>query len=522
MNLRQQMMRWCWLLFVTLPAYSSELNLAQSVQGLMQRSAETFHVPGMAVTIVKDGAVVLTQGAGQIGLESDAAVDEMTLFQLGSVSKAFTAASLALLVDEGAIAWDAPVIDYLPEFRMYDPWVTREFTVRDLLTHRSGLPLGAGDLLLHPNGQSTVQDVIRAMRFLQPTSSFRSQYDYDNLMYVIAGEVVSRSSGKTFEEFLEQRLFLPLGMDGCVASVSRTSSEFTVAQPHVFVDGAVTPATVALADITSAAGGVTCNAAGMARWLNFILRRGVMQNGEHLISEEQFSNLIAPVTLLPTPGYLKEYAGASLSAYALGWRVSTFYGEPIWEHSGAVWGSTAYVMVLPESNLAVFASANQMSAAPRALVNDIVDLFSLPAGLADRPDWIAVIDELTSNRRDEGDAVVARAADQRASESKPSLSLAHYAGRYTDPWYGEVIIRVSETGQLWFESRRNPPLNGPLKHFQFDTFVAEWTDRQLMADAYVSFSLSPTGEIESIKMRAVSPNTDFSYDFHDLNLSRVE
>ncbi len=494
----------------------------QQLDDLAERTLTEFQVPGLSLAVVKDGELAYTQGYGVAKHGGGRPVTENTLFQIGSVSKAFTAASLAILVDQGKVNWDSPVIDYLPEFRMHDAWVTREFTVRDLLTHRSGLPLGAGDLLLHPEGKTTVDEVIRAMRFLKPTSSFRSRYDYDNLMYIIAGAVIARVSGQDYEAFLEQQLLKPLGMEDCVASYSRVKKQSKLATPHILLDGELQYARTALSEAVAAAGGVTCSAKSMGRWLNFVLHQGLTEDAVQLISQEQFQQLLKPVTLMPTSAYLKEYAGATMSAYALGWNVSTFNGTQAWSHGGAIWGMTTFVMILPDQQLAVFVTNNQMSPAPRALGNAIAELYLSEKRATEPQDWIAIIQKVYSSQQSDGDDAVAKAEAERAKDSKPSLPLAQYTGRYRDPWYGDVEISTDSEGKLFFRSERNAPLNGQLEHFQYDTFIVRWSDRQLMADAYVSFSLSPSGEVAGIKMKAVSPNTDFSYDFHDLDLKPVE
>lgn len=493
----------------------------EAIDATARRALDTFRVPGMAITVVQ-GDSTYAAGYGVLEQGGDAAVDADALFQIGSVSKAFTAAALALLVDEGKLGWDDPVIDHLPEFRMYDAWVTREFTVRDLLTHRSGLPLGAGDLLMFPEGTATRAEIIHALRYLKPSSSFRAKYDYDNLMYIVAGEVVARVSGSSFEDFVEQHLFKPLGMQDCTATASRARAGAPKATPHILVDGQLRTTGAGVQDVVAAAGGVTCSARSMGRWMTMLLNRGRDADGRQLISAQQFAQLVAPVTLLPTAPYLAEHAGTYMSAYALGWNVSTFYGQPAWSHGGAVWGMTSFLMVLPQQGLALFAAGNQMSPAPRAVVNAMADQLLGGVVPGTGKDWIAIVDAANSDRRSQADATVAEAEAARDRGSRPSLPLPAYVGTYRDPWYGTVRITLEQDGRLWFHSDRNAPLTGPLEHFQHDTFIARWTDRRLMADAYVSFSLSPEGAVERIRMKAVSPATDFSYDFHDLDLERVE
>ena len=493
----------------------------EEIDQLIERAMDAFEIPGMAVSVVYGGEVYYSKGHGLVEIDKSARVDDKTLFQIASVSKAFTAAALAILVDDGEVDWEDPVIDYLPEFRMFDPWVTREFTIRDLLTHRSGLPLGAGDLLMFPEAQTSREEIIRAMRFLKPTTSFRSEYAYDNLMYIIAGEVVGSASGVPFEEFLEKRLLFPLGMTDCAATLRRTASKATKATPHVEADGKLQTTLSLESDVAAAAGGINCSASSMAMWASFFLNNGRNADGEQVVSAAQVEQLLNPVTVQPTRGYMAEHAGSFLSAYALGWNVSTFYGQPSYSHGGGLWGMTTFLTILPRQGLAVFVSNNKLSPAPRAVANDILDRFLTDISPEAGNDWIGIVTDVMKSRASDADDSVAEAASSRSTDSQPSLPLDAYVGTYRDPWYGEIFISLTEDGQLWFKSGRSQPLSGPLEHFQFDTFIARWTERKYKNDAYVSFSLGAEGNIERIQMKAVSPATDFSFDFHDLDLIRV-
>lgn len=516
--------------WVKLALFATSLTVASAwaasppspdVDGAIKRALEVFESPGMAVAVVHDGEVVYAGGQGRVAADATGRVNERTLFRIGSVSKAFTAAVLAILVDDGRLDWSDRVIDYVPEFRMRDPWVTREFSIRDLLTHRSGLPLGAGDLLIFPDGNASVEDVIRAFRYLEPESSFRSEFAYDNLLYIVAGEVASRVAGQPFADVMEQTLLQPLGMDDCVASADRAANPDKLATPHMRVSGELEPTGARITSVAAAAGGIACSARSMARWMQFMLSEGETPAGERLLGKARFRELLAPVTLLPVPAYLAKHAGASLNAYALGWGVSTFHGQPIWSHGGGVWGMTTFIAMLPDEQLAVFASNNLMSVAPRAIVYDVIEQYLGDAASIGPQDWIAILAALAVDRSDAAAAVVREAREARATESRPSLSLAEYAGRYRDDWYGDILITVEKEGELWFSSERNPPLRGRLEHFQYDTYIARWTDRRLNADAYVTFRIDPEGDVAAISMRAVSPATDFSFDFHHLDLRPV-
>jgi len=506
---------------LSMPATLFGAPTRQSIEASIERTMQEFGVPGMAVSVVLDGEIFYAGGHGIRTTGDDAKVDERTLFQIASVSKAFTAATLAILADEGKLDWDDPVIDHLPEFRMYDPWVTREFTIRDLLTHRSGLPLGAGDLLLIPPGNTTRDDIIHALRYLKPNTSFRSEYAYDNLLYVVAGEVIARVAGMPFEEFLEQRLLDPLGMTDCRATLARAADNANKATPHVLVDGKLQTTPSLESSTVAAAGGVNCSAVSMARWAQFVLDKGLTADGERIISETQFDQLLRPVTLLPGSGYAAKNTGSYLNAYALGWGISTFYGRPALSHTGGLWGMTSILILLPEEKIGVFVSNNLLSPAPRAIAYDIVDQFLRERSPDAGKDWISIVADASGKRQQDADDVVAEAQAARASDSKPSLPLDAYVGTYRDVWYGNITISRRPDGGLYFQSLRADTLGGPLEHFQFDTFIAHWKDERLNADAYVSFAMSPEGRIERIRMKAVSPATDFSFDFHDLDLVRV-
>jgi len=513
-----------WILVAALagPVAASAAPTPQSIEASIKRTMEEFSVPGMAVSVVHKGKLVYAAGHGVREVGKDETVDDRTLFQIASVSKAFTAAAIAILADEGKLDWDDSVIDYLPEFRMHDPWVTREFTIRDLLTHRSGLPLGAGDLLLFPRGNTTRDEVIRAMRYLKPSTSFRSEYAYDNLLYIVAGEVVARLAGMPFEEFLERRLLFPLGMTDCRSTLARAEGNANRATPHLLVDGDLRITSSLESGIGAAAGGINCSAVSMAMWGRFVLARGATSQGERIISEKQFIELLKPVTLLPGSGYVVEHTGAYLSAYALGWGVSSFYGEPLLSHGGALWGMTTMLVILPEQELAVFVSNNLLSPAPRAVAFDIVDQYLQESSPDAGKDWIAIVADAASARQEDAAETVAAAEASRAADSKPSLPLDAYVATYRDTWYGDIRISMQDDDRLYFQSLRSSSLGGPLQHFQFDTFIARWEDAGLNADAYVSFVLTPEGKVERIRMKAVSPATDFSFDFHDLDLVRVE
>jgi CubicO group peptidase (beta-lactamase class C family) len=509
----------CGLLLIGLvfstPALAQEPT-AEEIDTLAKRAMEAFQTPGIAIGVVKDGELIYAKGHGLRDIGRPDLVDADTIFQIASLTKAFTAAALGILVDEGKLDWDDPVIDYLPEFRMYDPWVTREFTIRDLLTHRSGLGLGAGDLLFWPDAKSTRLEVIKAMRYLKPETSFRTAYAYDNLLYVIAGEVVATISGVAWEDFVEARIMQPLGMTECRSVPDRVEGEPNRATPHMVVNGELESTFFSGGGATSAAGGINCNVSGLAKWAAMHLAGGVLPDGERLLSEETQAELWKPVTLRPVSAAAREHSHTHFSAYSLGWGLSDFFGYLHVGHSGGLQGMTTWIGILPEKEVAVIALGNQWSDAPATVVLGVLNAY-----ISETPeDWVAVVAKVGAEEADEAKKEVEEAFANRDAESTPSLPIESYVGTYRDSWYGDVFVERSEQG-LELRFSRSDRLKGPLEHFQYDTFVARWPDRSLLADAYVTFILGAAGGVEAIRMKAVSPDTDFSFDFHHLDLLRV-
>ena len=478
---------------------------------------EEFAPTGLGVALVQNGELVFSGGYGFRRLGQPAKIDTDTLFPIASLTKGFTAAALAVLVDEGQLDWDDRVIDHFPEFRMADPWVTREFTIRDLLTHRSGLPEGAGDLLFWPDGKATRAEVVQALRYLEPTSSFRTEYAYDNLLYIVAGEVVGAVAGTAWEDFVESRLLAPLGMNDCSALASRVSRDANRATQHGRVGGFgdPTPLPDDPDEPTSAAGSIVCSVSSMTRWMRFFLDKGLTAEGERLISEQQMAELLTPVTLMRTGGYIRERGRTHFSAYALGWEVSDFHGYFLAEHSGAGIGTTAYIALVPELDAAVIALSNDFTYATGMFVMQTIDSL-----IRDEPhDWIGETVRITARMKE----LAAENSEEALSgvSGTGELELETYAAVYQDPWYGNVVVEF-EADTLKIDMTRSKALTGELIRLNGERFLAKWADRTLNADAYVVFELSADGSVSGMKMSAVSPYTDFSFDFHDLDLVRLE
>ena len=480
-------------------------------------------VPGMAIAIVEDGKVVHAKGYGVRALGSGGAVDGDTIFPTGSTGKAVTAAAIAILVDDGRLGWDDRVIDHLPDFRMYDPWVTREMTVRDLLLHRSGLGLGAGDLLFIPRSSRSRADIVRALRGIRPAASFRSGYAYDNILYIVAGELVTQVSGQPWEAFVRERIFGPLGMKTAVSDEADRFATANRAQPHARLDPRLRglgpqqtlPEREGLGQVGAPAGGLSWSANDFARWMQAQLALGAVPGGDgrRLWSEASAREMWTPQVPIPIRPYPAPIADMTpqFSGYGLGWNVQDYRGVRVVQHGGAVFGVLAFLVLVPERNLGISLQINAEDVeVMRGLGYELLDHY---LGFEPR-DWVGAFTEWNAARLAGGLAALEGVGKATRKASRPSLPASGYAGEYADAWYGPIAI-AEQGGRLRIDFRQTPNMAGTLRHWQYDTFRADWDDASI-EPAYVSFALDAEGKVARITMKAVSPTADFSYDYHDL------
>jgi CubicO group peptidase (beta-lactamase class C family) len=496
--------------------------LAQDyLDSVVERARKEFNVPGIAVAVVKDGSVVVSKGFGVRRLGSPEPVTAHTIFAIGSNTKLFTSIALAILVDEGKLDWNDRVVDRLPGFQMSDGYVSREMRIRDLLCHRSGLSLGAGDLMFWPGTDFKPEDINYRLRFIPLATSFRSAYAYDNVLYDSAGLVIQQVSSKPWGVFVRERIFTPLEMRDSKTSIREVSSSTDAVAPHAIVEGKLTALEHRPLDNVAPAGAIVSSVDDMSRWVITLLNQGALPAGgsKRLYSEAQAKTVWTPLTILPVgkpPAELSEMQ-AHFASYAMGEVITEYRGSLEAWHTGGVQGMVSYVAMLPMAKLGVIVLTNQESQGSMiAIGNAIFDhyLNSPPK------DWVAAWAAVENLQRQKGEKAVAEASGKRNSTSKPSLAIAAYGGRYRDPWYGDVIID-SQDDRLSMRFTHTPDLTGSLKHWQGDTFVVRWKDRSLGADAFVTFWLNPDGTVNQVKMKPVSPLTDFSFDFQDLVLKPV-
>ncbi len=505
--------------FLTPPQVQSQI-VAKDLDAFIQNVQKEFEVPGLALAIVKDGKVVIAKGYGVRKMGEAAKVDDQTLFGIASNTKAFTATALGLLVEEGKLEWDAPVVKYLPWFQLSDPYVTREITIRDLLVHRSGLGLGAGDLLWWPTSTYDRKEIARRLKFIPLLRSFRSAYAYDNVLYLIAGEVIETSSGMSWEDFIAARILAKVGMTDTKVRHSDAAGNGNVAATHANVDGKVRPIEPFTSDNTNPAGGVNASARDIAKWMIVQLDSGRVAGSARLFSPQTTVQLWRMVTPIPTGNLPPELAAlrSNFNGYALGFGVSDYHGFKFVHHTGGLPGYVSKIAMIPELKLGVAVLTNQESGeAFESISYHILDQF---VG-GKKTDWLDAFKKMHARSLAMIEMADKMTAGKRDSTSHPSLPLASYAGTYTDVWYGDINI-VFENGKLVMKFGHTPSLEGELQHWQYDTFIARWDDRELRADAFVTFALNPDGSIDQAKIRAVSPSTDFSFDYQDLLLKPVK
>ncbi|MFB9052378.1 serine hydrolase [Formosa undariae] len=478
---------------------------------------------GVAIAVVKDGKVIHSEGYGVKSITTEAKVDENTLFAIASNSKAFTSAALAILVDEGKLSWNDRVVDYIPEFKMYDDYVTSNFTIIDLLTHRSGLGLGAGDLMIFPGGGDfKIDDVLKSFQYQTPTSAFRTKYDYDNLLYLVAGEVLFRVTGTSWSDFVQTKIFNPLGMQNSVSIGNRVTPEANLALPHSsYNNNIIEVKPYDGGELVAAAGGINSSVHDLSKWMLMQLNKGKYgaDLSKSLFSEKRQIEMWGPHTITGFELDADPRTGNHFSAYGLGWEISDRKGKIIAEHTGGLPGMLSRTILVPELNLGIVVLTNSdpggyaFYSIPETILDMYLDI--------DKKDWITETSEYSKLQEKDGDKVLKEVWDTVKANKKTKIDIKNYLGTYTDPWFGDITISEKDE-KIWFTSKRSPKLNGQMFFYKATTFAIKWDYTDMPCDAFATFNLNEDGKAMQIKMKGISPNIDFSFDFHDLKLTRVE
>jgi CubicO group peptidase (beta-lactamase class C family) len=457
----------------------------------VRRVMRDWEAPGIAVAVVKDDRVVLARGWGVRELGGSIPVDDETIFAIASTSKAFTAAALGMLVDAGRLHWDDRVIDHLPDFRLFDPYVTREMTVRDLLSHRSGLR--RGDLLWYASPFER-DEVIHRLRELRPSWSFRARYGYQNIMFTTAGEIVEAVTDTTWDQFVSRRIFDPLGMLHSTTSIRELDGRTNVATPHGRIDGEVMPIPWRNFDNLGGAGAINSSAADLAQWMRLQLSEGTYQ-GTCLLSDSVIKEMHTPQTVVRRSAQDEEmFPESHFAAYGLGWRLMDYRGRLIVRHGGALDGMRTHVLLVPKEELGVVAIANvNEGRIPQAIVWHVVDAYLGPRD----KDWSEVYLAAAQEARDRADSARERREHERVSGTTPTHPLGDYAGTYLSELYGTAVVELAD-GHLVV--RVGPYFVGDLAHWHYNTFRTTWRDRYLGED-FVSFDVDRRGTVAAVEVQ---------------------
>lgn len=448
-------------------------------------------VPGVSVVVVKDGKVILAEGYGLRDIQNKLPVTPHTLFAIGSASKAFTATAVGILVDEGKLNWDKPVIDYLPDFRLYDPITTTQITPRDMLCHRSGVPRYDFAWL---GSSASRKELYERIRFLEPNTGFRSLFQYNNFMYMAAGYLVGQISGSSWEEFVQHRIFDPLGMKESNFSVETTKEKSDVALPYGLEKGKLVEFQFRNIDAMGPAGSINSNALDMAQWVLLNLNKG-KAGDKKIISEGTLAEIHSPQMVIKQGEFrlLENFPEMSHSSYGLGWIVTTYRGHIWMHHGGNVDGFTSLVTFFPRDNFGVVVLSNMNSTlVPEIIALNVADRL---LGL-DQVDWNKRLKDIFNSLLAEQEKAEKEGEKDRKIGTRPSHSLEEYVGEYENPAFGKVSVMKDGDGLRL----KTPALEGPLTHYHYDVFELKAMLMGSEMKRKVSFASNVQGEICSLSI----------------------
>jgi len=499
------------LLFIAKDNLNAQRTELDTLDRYIPSMMEHFQTPGLAIAIVKDSRVLYSKGFGTRIIEKDAAVDSNTLFAIGSISKSFTSLALAMLVDEGKIDWDDKVKDYVPYFELYNPYVTNSFTIRDLLTHRSGLNWVSGGTLWY-HSDFNREEIIRRLKYLEPVSEFRTEPAYQNTMYIVASKVVEAVIDGSWDDFVRNRIFEPLRMTSTVISQAERKLSKNISQPHIKNENfEIIAIEQEKLDNMAPAGAIYSNANDMAHYIMFLLNDGVY-NGDTLISKNVFNEIFTPQIHFPL---FDRPINNEFTSYGLGWWITPKNDNMIIQHSGGIDGMTANLMMEKNNQFGVIVLSNSSFGRIRfALTFDIIGAFLndqdfLTASMHFKEEYLGSDSILLAERK--------KLYESRKENTHTSLPLKEYAGNYEDEMYGEINIRL-ENQSLKISFCHTPLFNGTLSHWHYDTFKIDWIDPRV-PDGFLTFEFNSKGKV--IGFNLDQPNL-LDVDFTELEIHKKD
>lgn len=491
------------LLFTSVSAQSEKDY--NDLKEYLQKANQKFEMPGMAVGIVKDGKIVFNEAFGLRNTETGETVDSETIFGIASCTKAFTAACMAILVDEGKLNWTDKVIDHYPEFKLYDPYITREMEVQDLLCHRSGFETFDGDLLWYGSDYSR-EEVVARIQFRENAYSFRSRFGYQNVMFIAAGQLIEKVSGKTWDEFMKEKIFIPLGMSATTTTNAAFNAGMDIAYPHH--EGK--PMGFINYDNSGPAASINTSSDDLLKWVELLLNKGTI-NGNVVFSEKQYYKLTSLLTPL-NPGPSETIGETHFFGYGLGWFILDYGGRKVMQHGGGLPGFHSKVVLIPEENMGFIILANQLSGLVEATYKRILDIYTKD----EQKDWAQLYYE--NSQKQESNSLKKKEEKEKArvKGTTPSLLLEKYIGMYEDKMYGKAEINLKDN-RLHIELLPTKTLfTAEMEHWQYNTFRFQFND-PFLPEGYANFVIDGGGNPEYFTIDLENPD----FHFYKLKFEKV-
>ena len=470
----------------------AQTELPKNFEAWIENYRQEWKIPGMAVGIVKDGKIIYAKGFGEKKLGSGEKVDENTVFGIASASKNMTAAALAVLVDEGKINWDDKITQHIPWFQMKDPWITNELTIRDALIHRSGLGRILGNRLQFMTNSSR-DEVLFQVRYMDLEKPFRTSYVYSNVMYSLAGQIIEYVDGRTWDEFLQDRFFKPMGMKSTTTSITELKEGQNLAFPHQEIDGEIVTIQRRNWDNAGPAAGVNSSVIDMSKWLMLQLGESGKFDGKTYVSEEQMNEIHKPQLGIPPRN-----SKSPQMSYGLGWHITDYKGYRVLDHGGATDGFNTAMYLFPELDLGIIVFVNTFSGFGNAVAYQVADHF---IDGKNEVDWGERYLTNYRNAYERASTERQKIHDARMKNTQPTLNLDAYVGKYKSEAYGEVEVKKNGN-QLVLHFWENEGLEAKLEHWHFDTFRAIWKNKA-QREEFMQFHLGKDGKVEALDFEFV-------------------
>ncbi|MCF8239871.1 MAG: serine hydrolase [Melioribacteraceae bacterium] len=495
------------ILFVFSVNAQDTLNTTE-LDSLLNRAFSDFELTGLSVGVVKDSQIVFTKSYGYRVWDTNKKINSETLFGIASLSKAFTAASIGMLVDEGKLSFDDRVIDHLPWFDLYDPYITRELRIEDLLTHRAGYRTFDGDLLWYGSNHSR-EEILNRFQKMPNRNGFRNNYGYSNIMFLAAGEVIEAVSGMTWDEFINERIFKPLQMNESTTTNAGFNETMNIALPHLYRE----PVDFISYDNIAPAASINSSVDDLLKWLNMWLHDGTI--GENQILSKRTLNRILSSYMAINVGHVKNVMGRHFMNTGMGWFLSDSKGRKVIQHGGGLPGFISNVTIVPEEKLGIVILMNDMGFISGSVVNYILDSYTGFKEEKNYNDYFGGVLKYFIGRETREAAYINELDSLQVQNTNTSLNLTDYAGTYNDEMYGDASVELID-GELKLTLIPTKGLfTAELNHYHYDTFRFRFADPYL-PEGLVTFELNNKGGVEGFKIDLPNP------DFHFSNLHFIK